>query len=113
MTARVIVCGGRDYTDRVTVARVLGVFSGNYVLVHGSARGADDLAAQVWLEWRGRTEPHPADWEAHGKVAGFIRNEEMAKLGADVCVAFPGGRGTEDMVRRAKNYGIPVVRVDP
>jgi hypothetical protein len=41
-----------------------------------------------------------------------MRNEEMAASGIDLCIAFPGGRGTEDMVRRAEEYEIPVVRID-
>jgi len=32
----------------------------------------------------------------------------MADAGADLCIAFPGGRGTADMVRRARAAGIPV-----
>lgn len=30
---------------------------------------------------------------------------------ADLLVAFRGGRGTADMVRKAKNAGLPVVEV--
>ena len=29
----------------------------------------------------------------------------------DMVVAFPGGRGTEDMMRRARNAGIRVIEV--
>src|SRR5690606_30354012 len=51
---------------------------------------------------------YPADWRRHGRAAGPIRNQEMADAGADLCIAFPGGRGTADMVRRARAAGIPV-----
>lgn len=54
------------------------------------------------------TEPHPADWSTHGKAAGPIRNQQMADARADLCLAFPGGKGISDMVRRAERAGIPV-----
>jgi hypothetical protein len=39
-----------------------------------------------------------------------MRNEEMAALGADLCIAFWDGRstGTKDMVDRAYDHGIEV-----
>lgn len=113
---RVIVCGGRDFADRELIARTLyqalDVRSTDQtVVVHGAARGADRLAAEIAENWGLATEAHPADWKAHGKGAGPVRNEEMARLGADLCIAFPGGAGTADMVRRAEAHGIPVMRV--
>jgi hypothetical protein len=44
-----------------------------------------------------------------GKGAGPRRNEEMVRNGADLCVAFPGGKGTADMVGRAMRAGRRVV----
>jgi predicted Rossmann-fold nucleotide-binding protein len=44
-------------------------------------------------------------------MAGHYRNQEMADTGADLCIAFPGGRGTADMVRRAAAAGIEIRRV--
>jgi hypothetical protein len=35
----------------------------------------------------------------------------MADLGAELCIAFPGGNGTADMVHRAEKAGIEVDRV--
>lgn len=113
---RIAVCGGRDYADREVVARALSrvLARGPFVLVHGAARGADALA-ETWgmaHEVRGVVlEPHPAWWDMHGKRAGPIRNEEMATSGLTGLVAFPGGRGTADMVRRCEAAGVPVWRV--
>ena len=73
------------------------------VVIHGGARGADDLARQ-WGEISVGIEgvEFRADWTAHGKAAGMIRNQRMLDEGRpDLVVAFPGGRGTADMVRRA------------
>lgn len=56
-------------------------------------------------------ESHPADWENDGRGAGFIRNQRMVDLGADVCLAFVEGasRGTRDCMKRAGQAGIPLV----
>jgi hypothetical protein len=40
--------------------------------------------------------------------AGTDRNQKMLEAGADLVIAFPDGRGTADMVRRAHRAGIPV-----
>lgn len=107
---KIIVTGGRDYQDLVTVRRVLSEYhqEPRPILVHGGARGADRIAAYVARELGWHVVAYPADWRRHGRAAGPIRNQEMADAGADLCIAFPGGRGTADMVRRARAAGIPV-----
>ena len=110
---RVIVCGGRDYTDGTTVARVISALNPvGTVVVHGGARGADSLAADWCRTFGVPEEPHPADWNLHGKAAGPIRNQAMLEAGADLVIAFPGGAGTADMVGRARSAGVPVLHVD-
>ncbi|HVX20936.1 MAG TPA: DUF2493 domain-containing protein [Acidimicrobiales bacterium] len=115
---RVIVCGGRNFTGRAAVYRELDALlreNRTLTVVQGGAPGADDLA----LAWcmnpgvMGSIEPitYLASWDLYGNAAGPRRNQEMADAGADLCIAFPGGRGTEDMVRRATRAGIPVRRV--
>lgn len=109
-------------------------------LIHGAAKGADRLAKQ-WqddrialeyaqcadnrridakglLGWQRNPEMwcagYPADWEKHGPAAGPIRNQYMLdnNPGIELVIAFPGGKGTADMVRRAKAKGIPVETID-
>jgi len=54
-----------------------------------------------------------ANWRTHGKAAGPIRNQQMLDEGRPhLVVAFPGGTGTADMVRRAKAAGVPVMEVE-
>jgi hypothetical protein len=54
----------------------------------------------------------PAQWHALGKRAGPIRNAWMLRfLKVSLVVAFPGGKGTADMVGQAKAAGIPVKKV--
>jgi hypothetical protein len=82
------------------------------VLIEGDAKGADKLAGR-WAEDNGVPRlTFPADWDTHGKAAGSIRNQQMLDEGKPTLViAFPGGRGTKDMVRRAKKAGLPVYEV--
>lgn len=106
---RVIVCGGRTYQDADLVAKVVALLPRDATVVHGGAPGLDALAAAECRAKGIRTEAHPAAWKEHGRRAGPLRNQRMADLGADLCIAFPGGRGTSDMARRATAAGIPVM----
>lgn len=108
---RVLVCGGRDYIDAARMAAVLGDLRPKLV-IHGAARGADTLAAQWATFTKTKALAFPADWERHGRAAGAVRNQQMLDEGKPHLVAaFPGGRGTEDMVRRARAQGFPVVQL--
>lgn len=111
---RVIVCGGRDFTSvgRLSVTLTqLGFDLGDFMVIHGDAPGADRMAGQ-WARVAGVPEVRvPAQWDTHGAAAGPIRNAWMLNLQPDLVVAFPGGRGTADMVRQAKAAGVEVREV--
>lgn len=112
---RVLVCGGRDYAD---AARLYGVLDelhrkqGIGCVIEGNARGADRMAGYWARKHRIDNLKFPADWATNGKAAGPIRNRQMLEEGRpDLVLAFPGGRGTADMVRQAKAAGVSVVEV--
>jgi hypothetical protein len=109
---RVIVCGSRGWEDRERIELRLSQLppSPTTVLVHGGAKGPDTIAAQFAGLCGMTVEPHPAEWDRLGKRAGFVRNEKMALLGADVCIAFWDGLspGTKDMIDRCHVHEIPV-----
>jgi hypothetical protein len=110
---RVLVTGGRDFSDRLLVERTLNSIHLNQeitVLIHGAARGADELAGTWAYENHIIESVFPANWSKYGKSAGPIRNKQMLLEGMpDLVVAFPGGRGTANMVQQARNAGIPVM----
>lgn len=113
---RVLVCGGRDYDDEDTVFRELDKLRKRYgrlTIIQGGARGADGLAREWALGQSSvRLINEPADWEKHGKAAGIIRNQTMLdEHKPDMGLAFPGGRGTADMVRRMRKAGLEVIEV--
>lgn len=111
---RVLVCGGRDFADERAVWRALyplGRMYGPVTIVHGAARGADSLAGRIADRIGYEVETYPADWKAHGKAAGPIRNRQMLATGIDLVVAFPGGRGTDHMKKIAREAGVDVYEV--
>jgi hypothetical protein len=116
MKQRVLVCGGRDYNDRDRVFSILDVaHAANPIieLIHGAASGADKLADE-WADGKVAIHAFPAPWETLGHRAGPIRNQKMLDEGKpDMVIAFPGGAGTADMVKRAEKAGVPVVRIRP
>ena len=112
---RVLVCGGRDFSDRERFADIMnGIVRRRRVgrIIQGGASGADELAREWCVRWHYTYEHFPADWKKHGRAAGPIRNQQMIDEGKpDLVVAFPGGRGTADMVNRAKLAGLEVIEV--
>ena len=109
---RIIVCGGRDFSDRDALFRVLDDLHSTHgftLLVHGAARGADRLAGE-WAEARGVTcKPMAADWQMHGLRAGPVRNREMLRTcKPEIVVAFPGGNGTDHMIDISSKAGVRV-----
>ena len=108
---KMLVCGGREFSNYTELQRILdGLHSLEPVdmLIHGGALGADRLAARWAFSRKVVAVAFPADWEKHGKAAGPMRNQRMLEEKPDMVVAFPGGRGTADMVRRAKKAGVPI-----
>lgn len=110
----VLVTGGRDYRDKVFVYAALDELHAVHpirVLVEGGYRGADRLA-RAWANSRGvSVYTIEADWDAYGSLAGPRRNLQMLiEARPDVVMAFPGDRGTRDMVKKAKIAGVP--RID-
>jgi hypothetical protein len=111
----VVVCGGRDYDRPQRVFDVLDDLHAREPitrLAHGGARGADRWANE-WLYSRGIEGcVYLPDWNRHGKAAGPIRNRQMLDTEKPlILVAFPGGRGTADCVRAARERDIPVLEV--
>ncbi len=51
-------------------------------------------------------------WADYGKAAGPIRNALMLSEGRPRCViAFPGGKGTRNMLKLAYQAGVEVVEI--
>lgn len=112
---RLLVCGGRDFQNVALAEHALHAVHakvGIAVLIEGGAKGADRLARTWAFKNDVPIETYPADWDTHGRAAGHIRNAEMLAEGKPHgCIAFPGGRGTADMIQRCEKAGVKVWRV--
>lgn len=109
---RVLVCGGRTYNDHYQFDEAMKLLPTRPTLIiQGGAKGADSLAG-MWAKDQGVFAIQmDALWKAHGNGAGPKRNQAMIDIGKpDYCVAFPGGSGTADMIRRCEFHGVPVWR---
>lgn len=118
------MCGSRTFTNRLAVGTILdgfwwpnrgiGVTSGP-TIVSGGALGADTFAREWAYSHEGVTFiEYKADWKVHGRSAGPIRNQKMLdSQRPDLVLAFVNkplteSKGTFDMVRRARQLGVPV-----
>ena len=126
---RVLVCGGRFYRGYQQVFDTLNELNarrpinpqsgsgprGGWItqIIHGDG-GNTDLCADVWAVLNGYDpERYPAKWKRDdGSMdygAGPVRNALMLSLGKpQLVLAFPGGRGTRNMIylaRAAADHG--------
>jgi hypothetical protein len=123
---KVIICGGRDFTDRGHAFRTLNKLHAERPItcvIEGAQRTRDKHTREIiggadyWgMRWAKRnTIPCitvKADWDKHGNAAGPIRNNKMAEMKPDLVIAFKGGNGTADMVAKAKKAGIEVMEIE-
>lgn len=128
---RILITGSRDWNEPALIQKVLENVhrermlsksldvskARNVVLVSGACpTGADRQAEGVarGLDWG--VERHPAKWDTLGRRAGFVRNAEMVRLGADVCFAFirNNSRGASMTAELAQKSGIKteIFRID-
>ena len=112
---RVIIAGGRDFNDyallKAKCDNILAEKTATHriVIVSGAARGADSLGERYAREHGYTLDSHPADWNTHGKSAGYVRNAQMANS-AEALIAFWDGhsRGTKHMIDTSVRNGLSV-----
>ena len=112
---RVIIAGGRDYTDYdrlVEVCETLldGWLDDEIIIMSGNCSEGADAMGETFADERGyKLELFPAEWHKYGRAAGPRRNVVMSKK-ADVLVAFWNGKspGTDNMIHEAMRDGLEV-----
>ena len=105
---KVLVCGSRSWDDWLAVAERLGRLPRGTTVIHGGARGADQIAARCASRLGLRIEEFLPDW-SNGKRAGLDRNLVMLDQQPDLVIAFWDGRstGTTHTIAEASKRGIP------
>lgn len=112
---KLIVAGGRDFTDYDHMLRVMIAMSDNELadknvaIVSGMAKGADTLGVRLAREFQLKLYKFPANWSGLGKRAGFIRNAQMGNF-ADALLVFWDGKskGTANMLEYMQRIQKPV-----
>ncbi len=109
---RVLVCGDRDWTDKVKIHCSLQRFGRKDTVINGKCRGADELSSEVAKILEIPVEEYPAEWSRYNRGAGPIRNQTMLDTGIDLVIAchsdLANSKGTKDMVNRALKAGVTV-----
>lgn len=111
---RLIIAGGRDFSDYEMLSKYTDHFintviqpsikcgyvkTNKIVIISGHARGADALGERYAKERGYELKIFPADWNKHGKSAGYIRNKQMAKYGNSLIAFWDGkSKGTSHMI---------------
>ena len=113
---KVIIAGSRDFYDYDLLAEECNIIlegKDDIEVVSGRAIGADMLGEMYAKDKKYPVKLFPADWNTHGKGAGFIRNGEMANY-ANMLIAFWDGesKGTKHMVETAQKKGMEVYVID-
>jgi len=120
---KVLVCGSRRWVAQAPIERELRKLPPGTIIVHGAARGVDNIAGYVGERLGFIVRAYPADWDQHQKAAGSIRNSQMLKeehpdpagVYIDLVLAFHEdpdlGKGTRDMVTKASKAK-PAIRIE-
>ena len=112
-TIRIIIAGGRKFNDYEMLKRTMLKFIrklhdhidfNKIEIISGNANGTDKLGEKFAREYNYNLSVMPAQWDLHGKSAGYVRNNEMLVYAKEadysVLVAFWDGKskGTKDMI---------------
>lgn len=118
---RLIIAGSRscpEFRECVdeAITHILSGSSGDHPLLHvnlvisGKARGGD-TAGELWARHEGiPILGMAADWDKHGRKAGYLRNEDMAEVATHCLILRVGGessKGSTHMINIARNKGLP------
>ena len=128
----IIIAGSRNFADyakmRTEALRAIReafnkINKSDVTIISGGARGADALGERFAKEFGLNCHIIKADWDKHGKKAGYLRNEQMAEFARaidnaydevkNMLIAFWDGvsPGTKHMIEIAKNKRINVIVV--
>ena len=103
---RTIIAGSRTINDDSLIVNAINESGFNITeVVCGEARGADTFGKNWAIANKIPVKSFPAEWNIHGKSAGYKRNIVMAEY-ADALIAITtGSPGTTHMINIAREKG--------
>jgi hypothetical protein len=109
---KLAVIGSRTFNNYITLKIVIDDLCDAFnidTIVSGGAKGADRLAEVYADEHHLKLDVYPADWDKHGRAAGYIRNNFIWD-NADMGVAFWDGqsKGTAHSFDISKKQSKPL-----
>lgn len=118
---RVIIAGSRTLADEGHYYTVLSALSNALrewklaavtEIVSGGAAGVDAIGEHIAERFDIALKVFPADWDKHGKKAGYLRNVQMADYADALVLVWDGkSRGSKMMKDIAEKRGMPVYEV--
>lgn len=107
---RVIIAGSRTIIDQDQVSQA--VLESRFTItkvICGMARGVDMLGYEWATDNRVPISEFPADWNKHGRRAGYLRNLEMAENADALVLVWDGkSKGSAMMKKIAQDKGLPI-----
>lgn len=110
---KLAIVGSRDFDNYEFLKKIIDYHPCTKI-VSGGASGADALAKRYAADHGIPFKEFLPNWNAHGKSAGFIRNEQIIEA-SDELVAFWNSvsRGTKHSIDLAEKAGKPVYKYWP
>lgn len=107
---KILVCGGRTYTNAQRLFAELDKHNPTHIIC-GGASGADTISVQYAKKHGIKCTIYFPDWTNYGISAGTKRNTAMLEEKPDLVIATTGGPGTADMVRKSEKANFKVIRI--
>jgi hypothetical protein len=107
---KTIIAGSRTIEEYATVERAVAASAFQITqVVSGCARGVDRLGEAWAYAHDVPIARFPADWKRYNKLAGLIRNKEMAAYADALILVWDGqSRGSGHMLSVATQKGLQV-----
>lgn len=115
---RIIIAGSRTIEDEHTVKAALLKAIKEWQprviteIVTGGASGVDAIGKKIAEDYGVAHREFPADWDQHGKRAGYLRNVQMAEYADALMLVWDGSsRGSKMMLDIARDRGLRIQEV--